>query len=329
MSERCRTPCTMDEARDTHPCAAGSVGGNDERDRYTMKTMFLLIPVLILVEGSPAQMRISQIYGGGGNSGSPFTHDFIELLNAGTVPIDLSGWSVRYASATGATWQMTALTGTVQPMHYVLIQEALGSGGASALPAPDITGSIAMSATAGKVLLMSSQAALTGSCPAGADIVDLVGFGPTASCFEGDSTAPAPGSKQAVLRKGNGKEDSNDNGADFFLASPDPRNSGSAPVYVRHTEPGDLRAFGEPVLSSYPNPFNAFTRLVLTLSRSAHVSLTLVNLLGETVRELLRGRCEEGMTQILLDGADLPSGIYLCLLRTEGSISTHRLVLLR
>ena len=72
----------MDEARDTHPCAAGSVSGNDERDRYTMKTMFLLIPVLLLVEGYPAQMRISQIYGGGGNSGSPFTHDFIELLNA-------------------------------------------------------------------------------------------------------------------------------------------------------------------------------------------------------------------------------------------------------
>ena len=44
---------------------------------------------------------ISEVYGGGGNTGAPFTNDFIELYNKGDDghrPVD--GWSVQYASAT-------------------------------------------------------------------------------------------------------------------------------------------------------------------------------------------------------------------------------------
>jgi hypothetical protein len=294
-----------------------------------MKTTLVIIPVLLMNGFSPAQMRISQIYGGGGNSGSTYTHDFIELLNAGSAPIDLSGWSVRYASAMGATWQMTALSGIVQPMHYVLIQEAPGGGGTSPLPTADISGSIAMSATAGKVVLMSSQGAISGACPGGLDVVDLVGFGSTANCFEGDSAAPAPASKLAIIRKGGGREDSNNNRADFLTGTPDPRNSGATPVFVRNVSNDTGSPVREPVLSSYPNPFNSSTRLLLEVPRAGQVSLTLVNLLGETVRDLFHGECEAGRMQIALDGATLPSGIYYCLLRTENSLSTHRLVLLR
>src|SRR5687767_2656670 len=43
---------------------------------------------------------ISQVYGGGGNAGGQFNNDFIELFNRGTAPIDITGWSVQYASAT-------------------------------------------------------------------------------------------------------------------------------------------------------------------------------------------------------------------------------------
>ncbi|MCB0159237.1 MAG: lamin tail domain-containing protein, partial [Caldilineaceae bacterium] len=45
---------------------------------------------------------ISQIYGGGGNSGATFTHDFVELFNPGPDPVVLTGWSVQYAKADGA-----------------------------------------------------------------------------------------------------------------------------------------------------------------------------------------------------------------------------------
>ena len=44
---------------------------------------------------------ISQVYGGGGNAGATYTHDFIELYNRGSSTVAIDGWSVQYASATG------------------------------------------------------------------------------------------------------------------------------------------------------------------------------------------------------------------------------------
>ena len=35
---------------------------------------------------------ISEVYGGGGNKGAAFTHDFIELYNPTDAPIDLTGY---------------------------------------------------------------------------------------------------------------------------------------------------------------------------------------------------------------------------------------------
>ena len=87
---------------------------------------------------------ISQVYGGGGNSGALYTHDFIELFNLGAVAVDVSTWSVQYASSTGISWQQTNLTGSIAPGGYYLIQEAQGTGGTTALPTPDATGTTAM-----------------------------------------------------------------------------------------------------------------------------------------------------------------------------------------
>src|SRR6184192_586132 len=98
-----------------------------------------------------AGVVISQVYGGGGNSGATLKNDFIELFNSGTITVTLTGMSVQYSSASGTTWQKTDLSGSIAPGQYYLVQEAAGAGGTVNLPAPDAVGSIAMSATAGKV----------------------------------------------------------------------------------------------------------------------------------------------------------------------------------
>src|SRR3954451_3655448 len=56
---------------------------------------------------------LSEVYGGGGNTGAPYQNDFIEVYNHGTSALSLAGWSVQYASSTGTSWQLTKLTGTV------------------------------------------------------------------------------------------------------------------------------------------------------------------------------------------------------------------------
>ena len=36
---------------------------------------------------------ISQVYGGGGNSGATITHDFVELYNRGATAVDVTNWT--------------------------------------------------------------------------------------------------------------------------------------------------------------------------------------------------------------------------------------------
>lgn len=170
---------------------------------------------------------ISQVYGGGGNSGATYKNDFIEIMNRGTTTVDLTGWSVQYAAAASAIWAVTPLAGSIPPGGYYLVQEAQGAGGTTNLPTPDATGTISMNATAAKVALSSSTVALTGTCPSGGARVDMVGYGATASCFEG---APMSGlsNTNAGIRANAGCADTDDNATDFSAGAPTPRNSASA-----------------------------------------------------------------------------------------------------
>jgi uncharacterized protein (TIGR03437 family) len=178
-----------------------------------------------------AAVVISQIYGGGGNSGAPYNHDFIELFNQGDTSQSLAGWSVQYASATGTTWVVTNLTPvTLASGQYYLIQEASGGSAGAELPSPDTSGTISMAATAGKVALVASTTTLSGSCVVNNSlVVDFVGYGPTANCFAGTGPAPAPGNQLAVDRAGKGCVNTGNNAADFATTAPNPRRT-SSPV---------------------------------------------------------------------------------------------------
>ena len=169
-----------------------------------------------------ADIVISQVYGGGGNAGAPFTHDFIELFNQGATTVSLAGWSVQYASSNGNTWQVTSLSGSIEPGGYYLVQEAQGtSGSGSPLPTPDAIGSIAMALGAGKVALSSTTTPFSGNCPT--CFIDFVGYG-NANCFEGSGSTAATSNTTAALRKRGGCFDSNNNNIDFSIGSPNPRN---------------------------------------------------------------------------------------------------------
>src|SRR5277367_3735292 len=181
--------------------------------------------------GASSTLVISQIYGGGGNSGATFKNDFIEILNISGSPINLNGFSVQYASAAGnfSSSNLTALPNvTLQPGHYFLIQEAAGAGGTTNLPTPDATGSINLSASTGKVALVNGTTAL-GSCTA-SNVVDLIGYGSTVSCSEGSPAPGTPSNTIADLRISNGCTDTDNNSADFVNGAPNPRNQASASV---------------------------------------------------------------------------------------------------
>ncbi len=168
---------------------------------------------------------ISQIYGGGGNSGATYQNDYVEIYNPTVAPVDVAGWTLQYASATGTSWtNIQPLGGIIGPGEFFLVALASGGANGAALPAANIVGSINMSATAGKIALVSNGDPLAG-CPVGADpdIVDFVGYGTTATCREGSTNAPAPSNSTALFRKNAGQTDTNVNGSDFVTGAPNPR----------------------------------------------------------------------------------------------------------
>ncbi|HWT95815.1 MAG TPA: ExeM/NucH family extracellular endonuclease [Solirubrobacteraceae bacterium] len=216
-----------------------------------------------VAQAASPDLVVSQVYGGGGNSGAAYTHDYVELFNRGTAPVSTAGRSVQYASATGTgAFQATPLPdATVQPGQAFLVQLAAGAGNGQALPAPDATGGLNLSGTGGKVALATGTESL--GCNGGsiacsdeqrARITDLVGYG-AANFYEGSAAAPATSNATAAIRAGGGCTDTDDNAADFTAGPPAPRTSTSAaaacdggpqPPTVTATTPTDgERAFPE------------------------------------------------------------------------------------
>lgn len=189
----------------------------------------LIISATVFAQSEQSGVVISQIYGAGGNSGAVWRNDFVELFNRGSSAAVIDGWSIQYASASSTNWQKADLSGRIEPGSRFLIRLAGGSNGAE-LPAADAVGSINLSATAGKIALVRDTTLLGAGCPPGPQVVDLVGYGGSASCFEGAGPAAAPSAARAILRAGEGCADTGDNSADFATSAPVPRNSGSPSV---------------------------------------------------------------------------------------------------
>jgi endonuclease G, mitochondrial len=173
---------------------------------------------------------ISQVFGGGGNSGAPVRNDFVELYNPTSTAVVLNGWTLQYSGASANTWGASTdtvhLSGIIEPNRYYLIGLAQGNNlDATALPTPHAWGTIPMSSSSGRVALVRNADPLSGDCPLGdPDLVDFVGYG-SAICGEGNTKAPALSNTTAALRKNGGATDTENNQSDFTAGTPNPRNT--------------------------------------------------------------------------------------------------------
>ncbi len=200
----------------------------------TRSTLVLVLLTMFIGSNASAispDVVISQVYGGGGNSGAPYTNDYVELFNRGSSVVNLNGWSIQYASAAGTSWTNKTNLGNVNlaPGQYYLVQGASGGAVGSSLPTADVVGTTNMSATAGKVALLNTTTVIGAiTCPnASNGVVDFVGFGTSANCSETGNTA-APNNTTAVIRATSGCTETDNNASDFAVAAPTPRNSSTA-----------------------------------------------------------------------------------------------------
>ncbi len=303
-----------------------------------MKKIYLLIAILTITTSSFAQVVISQVYGGGGNNGAVYTHDFIELFNRGTVAQSLNGWSIQYTSAAGTltapnnNWFMTPLPNiTLQPGQYFLIQQAAGANPGTALPTPDLNGitaattgsdgaavtvGIAMSGSNGKVLLSNSTTPETTINPSGANVIDKVGYGTTPTGFEGTGpTGTALTNTTAALRNNAGCTDTNSNSSDFTSGTPAARNTATT-LNVCSLGINESAISG---LSISPNPVNNGVFYVTT-DANAERTVTLYDVLGKKV---FTTTTSENAVNV----SGLNVGVYMVQITEEGKTATKKLVI--
>ena len=143
------------------PTGHATTDADRQRGRHMTVRLAVSAVALALTLASPAaaQVKISQVYGGGGNSGATYTHDFVELYNTGDSAVPLTGLSLQYASATGNVSGKVDLSGSIAGGRYFLVQLASQSATGAPLPfTPDLTPAspFNLSGTAGKIGLFTT-----------------------------------------------------------------------------------------------------------------------------------------------------------------------------
>jgi hypothetical protein len=180
---------------------------------------------------------ISAVYGGSG-ANNAFSQDFVELHNRTNTAIDISGWSIQYASSTGTSWAASTIpSATIPAGGYYLIATTNPATGGTALAIPaDMTLSPTrdFSGTSGKVALVNNSMVLPAtSCPTGGAVVDFVGYG-SANCAEGTALGTLSTTTTGMRKDASGATqacvDTNNNSGDFIVgAAMMPRNSATTP----------------------------------------------------------------------------------------------------
>lgn len=80
---------------------------------------------------------------------------------------------------------------------------------------------------------------------------------------------------------------------------------------------------------NFPNPFNPTTTFSYAVKEAGCVKLTIYDLTGRMVKELVNTQQPIGRYTVNFDGTGLPSGIYYYRLSVNGFSATHKMALVK
>jgi hypothetical protein len=80
---------------------------------------------------------------------------------------------------------------------------------------------------------------------------------------------------------------------------------------------------------NYPNPFNAGTTFEFDIPNTTNIDLTIYDVLGRKIITLASGQYSAGNYKIKFSEPNLPSGLYLYRLKTEGFTSVKKFVIVK
>ncbi|HLP17420.1 MAG TPA: T9SS type A sorting domain-containing protein [Bacteroidota bacterium] len=80
---------------------------------------------------------------------------------------------------------------------------------------------------------------------------------------------------------------------------------------------------------NYPNPFNPSTEIAFSLKASGYTTLKIYNLIGNEVTTLVNGQMSAGSYTTRFDASQLPSGMYISVLTSNGRSLSSKMVLMK
>jgi len=80
------------------------------------------------------------------------------------------------------------------------------------------------------------------------------------------------------------------------------------------------------LLTNYPNPFNSSTKISFVLPKADFTTIKIYNLLGKEIKTILNKHMAAGQHELIWNGENLSSGIYLCRLISGNFIGTQKLL---
>ncbi|MGE5365303.1 MAG: T9SS type A sorting domain-containing protein [Bacteroidota bacterium] len=83
------------------------------------------------------------------------------------------------------------------------------------------------------------------------------------------------------------------------------------------------------LMQNYPNPFNPATVIKFSIPQSSIVKLTVYNIVGESVADLLNELRQAGTHYVQFDASNLPSGIYFYRLQSGNYTRTMKMQLIK
>jgi len=112
-----------------------------------------------------------------------------------------------------------------------------------------------------------------------------------------------------------------------------PARSITTLVLTGETKPSSVKEEVTPagfvLLQNYPNPFNPATTINYTLPVRSHVQLSVYNVMGQEVAQLINEVQNAGNHNVSFEAADLQSGVYLCKIQAGDYTNTVKMLLVK
>jgi hypothetical protein len=225
------------------------------------------------------------------NSTIPDPHgqfgDWIELYNNTDANIDLSGMYLTDNFSSPTKWQFPA-NSIIAAKNYLMVWADDGAGTIG------LHANFKLSADGEQIRLSNIDAS----------ILDTVSFGVQLANL-------------SMARKPNGT-------GQFLQGTPTPNSNNDGTSIIEIDGNGENLDFG--MKQNYPNPFNPITNIEFTIPLSGLVKLTVFDVLGREIKNLINTYKEKGNYSVKFDASNLSSGIYFYQLSLNKLVQTKSMI---